>query len=105
MLRNIPAVFNLLNFSLKAIILIIVPKTTIDMLFTGKKVEAFKKLLSRDFITKNIEKKLGIPKTKPVIILLVCQMVFFIINSDKNEKVPPIAANINAVESIYSLLI
>lgn len=41
-LRKIPKVFNLLSCSLNAITLIIVPKTTIDMLFTGKNVEAFR---------------------------------------------------------------
>ena len=82
-----------------------VPKTTIDMLFTGKNVEAFRKLLSRDFITKNMEKKLGTPNNNPTKILLVCNVVFFIINKLSNENTPPIAANMNAVDNKYSLLI
>ncbi len=61
-LKNIPTVFSLFSFSLNTSMLIKVPKITIDMLFTGKKVEAFNTLLSSDFITKNMEKKLGIPR-------------------------------------------
>ena len=69
-LKIIPNVFNLLSVSLKTNTLIKVPKTTIDMLFTGKNVEEVNIPDSSDFITKYMEKKLGIPKTNPTKILL-----------------------------------
>jgi hypothetical protein len=69
-LKIIPNVFNLLSVSLKTNTLIKVPKTTIDMLFTGKNVEEVNIPDSSDFITKYMEKKFGIPRSNPTKILL-----------------------------------
>ena len=60
-LKIIPNVFNLLSVSLKTNTLIKVPKTTIDMLFTGKNVEEVNIPDSSDFITKYMKKNLEYP--------------------------------------------